>query len=583
MTEDNSDTSIFNSIKQMGALLTPNEKFKWVIIVVLSLGVSVLEVATASFIVMFVGVMNDPESGAKYLAKIGIYKTLSPGQMLSYMAIACGAIYLVKSIVSAAENFFQNFTIQRMHYEFKNRMLHKFSSMDYGFYVTRNSSYGISVIDGDTSNVFTRGMTSVAVIVSEMFVLVFLLGLVVMMGPLLALSLAVVMGIIGLMVYKFLLPIFYSWGKKLQECSLLSMQQLMQFFHGFKEVVLFGKKDSFIGNYSKYARQMHVIQASQTATNNLPRMAIETLFVVFFMSVVVVMCAKDNNNQQMMSLLGGYLYVGFRVMPGLNRIISLANTVKSVVPSVTRMYKEYNWITSKDNIASIAAFEFKSSIELQGVSFKYLNTDVYVVDNINLKINKGDYVGIVGQTGSGKSTLVDLILGLLRPTSGKILIDGKYPVACRQWHKLVGYVPQSIYLTDSTIAENIAFGEKNSEIDSVRLQKAIESAQLKEMIARLPEGYNTVIGERGIRLSGGERQRIAIARALYREPEVLIFDEATSALDNTTESKLIATIDNISKNYTVIMIAHRVSTLKNCNKIVKVSSGQVEVGHEPNS
>jgi len=180
----------------------------------------------------------------------------------------------------------------------------------------------------------------------------------------------------------------------------------------------------------------------------------------------------------------------------------------------------------------------------------------------------------VGETGSGKSTLVDVILGLLKPNSGSILVDDKYPVNAYQWHQKIGYVPQSIYLTDDTIEANIAFGEQ--KIDKFRLDAAIDASQLRKFIDQLPEGSKTIVGERGVRLSGGERQRIAIARALYRNPEVLIFDEATSALDNETEARLMETIYAVSQNRTVIMIAHRFTTLKECQKIIVMNNGMVE-------
>ncbi|MGI9214554.1 MAG: ATP-binding cassette domain-containing protein, partial [Gammaproteobacteria bacterium] len=194
--------------------------------------------------------------------------------------------------------------------------------------------------------------------------------------------------------------------------------------------------------------------------------------------------------------------------------------------------------------------------------------------NISFKINKGESIGIVGETGSGKSTLVDLMLGLLKPYIGSILVDGKYPVNAYQWHQKLGYVPQKIYLTDDTIEQNIAFGEK--EIDSGKLNAAIDAAQLRKLIDTLPKGSKTMVGERGIRLSGGESQRVVIARALYHKPEVLIFDESTSALDNETENRLMETIYSVSKARTVIMIAHRLTTLKNCDRIVVMEQGKIK-------
>ena len=276
----------------------------------------------------------------------------------------------------------------------------------------------------------------------------------------------------------------------------------------------------------------------------------------------------------MISLLSRYLYVGFRLMPGLNRIINHTSNFKSVIPSVNRVHQEYVNIVSKNSFEDVSEFKFNESISFIKVHFKYLNTEKNALSNINLKIFKGECIGVIGATGSGKSTLIDLLLGLLRPTSGKVLIDEKYQVNALQWHKIIGYVPQSVYLTDDTIEANIAFGDHN--IDQSKLNSAIESAQLSKLISSLPNGVKTMVGERGIRLSGGERQRIAIARALYRNPEVLIFDEATSALDSKTETLLMKTINTLSKERTVIMIAHRLTTLKNCDRIIELDRNQIK-------
>ena len=265
--------------------------------------------------------------------------------------------------------------------------------------------------------------------------------------------------------------------------------------------------------------------------------------------------------------------MGFRLMPSLNRMISQLGILKGSIPSLCKIFDEMQINRKQTTIAKCPEFCFEKTINVECVSFHYEQSNKNILKNVSFQINRGESVGFVGKTGSGKSTLLDLILGLLKPTSGSISIDGKYPVNTKEWHHRIGYVPQAVYLTDESIAANIAFGEE--EIDVARLQKCIETAQLSELIEKLPQKAETVVGERGIRLSGGERQRIAIARALYRKPDVIIFDEATSALDNKTEKVLMETINTLTKNYTVIMVAHRVSTLKDCHRIFAVESGKV--------
>lgn len=394
------------------------------------------------------------------------------------------------------------------------------------------------------------------------------------MNPYLALVVFSMGALFGFVLTKGLLPQFYRWGQRMQEVSLFASQNLLQFFHGFKEIILLGKRDYFINAFQFYSRKKSRIQAVQTATNALPRMVIEVLFIGLFVATVAILCLEHESPTQIIGILGGYLYVGFRLMPGLNRIINQINSLKAVIPSIERVYKEYNTVAAKENYVDVPDFVFQKSIHFKNVNFHYLNTDKDALKNISLDIAKGECIGIIGETGSGKSTLVDVILGLLKPSEGSVLIDGRYPVHSYQWHQKIGYVPQSIYLTDDTIEANIAFGEK--DIDAPRLNAVIDAAQLRNFVDQLPQGYKTIVGERGVRLSGGERQRIAIARALYRNPEVLIFDEATSALDNETEARLMETIRAVSQNRTVIMVAHRLTTLEGCDRILEMEGASIK-------
>lgn len=572
-----STPSILSAVHKLGALLTREEKLKWLGIVAFALTTSVLELVTAFVIVVFAQVLNAPETGRKYFSKLGFAPDLSAGRVVFYIALMVGAVYLIKNLIAAAEVFFQNFLIQKMNYHFKNRLLHRYAKADYGFYLTRNSSFGMAVVGGDAEMMFSSGMVSIASILSEGVIFLVLIGMILYMNPSLAFTIFAMGGVVSVGVIKGVLPWFYRFGQKLQETALCSSQNLSQFFHAFKEIVLLGKRESFIEAYQVHARQKARIQAIQTSLNALPRMVIEALFVGLFVITIAYLCLDQETPAQMIGTLGGYLYAGFRLMPGVNRIINQLNNFKSIIPSIERVHQEYTMVAAKKNYIHVPEFQFNRDLQIQGLSFRYLNTEKDALSDVSLRIQKGECIGVVGETGSGKSTLVDLILGLLKPYQGSILIDGQYPVHSYQWHHKIGYVPQSIYLTDDTIEKNIAFGEK--DIDLERLKSAIDAAQLRKFIDDLPTGTATVVGERGIRLSGGERQRIAIARALYRNPEVLIFDEATSALDNDTEARLMETINAVSRDRTVIMIAHRLTTLKDCDRIIKVEKGKIYEGY----
>lgn len=569
-----SNPSILSAIQKIRLLLTREEKLKWVGIAGFALCTSFLEVITTTMIVVFAQVLNQPESGQRYLSKLGFSGDLSPGRIVFYIAIIVGVVYLIKNLIAAGEVFYQNFSIQKMNYHFKNRLLLRYAEADYGFYLTRNSSLGMQVVSSDADQIFSVGMIALASILSEGTIFIFLVGMIIYMNPSLAVVIFSIGAILGFGIVKGVLPRFYRFGQRLQEAGSNSHQNLMQFFHAFKEIILLGKRDAFVNAYQYHSRKKSRIQAMLLAINALPRLVIETLFVGFFVIAIAILCLEHESPVQMMGILGGYLYVGFRLMPGLNRMINQSNNFKVVIPSIERVYKEYTLVADHESYVHVPDFQFQKGIQLQDVHFQYLNTQKNALHDVTLEIQKGECIGIVGETGSGKSTLVDVILGLLKPYQGSVLVDDRYPVAAYQWHQKIGYVPQSIYLIDDTIEANIAFGEQ--EVDISRLQAAVDAAQLRKFIDHLPEGVKTIVGERGIRLSGGERQRIAIARALYHQPEVLIFDEATSALDNETETRLMETIHAVRQNRTVIMIAHRLTTLKDCDRIVVMEKGKIQ-------
>lgn len=571
-----STPSIYSAIQKLFSLLIRKEKLKLMGIVGFAICISILELLTTFVIVIFAQVLNQPEVGRKYLSKAGFDPNISSARIVLYISLIVGGVYLIKNLVATAEIFYQNFSIQKMCHNFKNRLLYRYAEADYGFYLTRNSTFGMSVVGGDVERMFSSGMVALASIVSEGIVFFCLITMVVFMDPTLALTVFGVGSLLGIIVSKGLLPQFYDWGQRLQEAALCGTQNLQQFFHAFKEIILLGKREIFVNAYQCHSLKISKIQAIQMATNALPRIVIETLFVGLFVTSIAFLCLENESPMQMMGILAGYLYVGFRVMPALNRIINQMNTFKAGIPSIERVYTESTTITAKENYINVPDFTFEKSLNLKDVSFCYLNTQKNVLSHINIEINKGECIGIVGETGSGKSTLVDIILGLLIPSKGSLLIDNQYPANSYQWHQKIGYVPQSVYLTDDTIEANVAFGETPETIDEMRLNQAIDSAQLRKFINQLPMGSKTVVGERGIRLSGGERQRIAIARALYRNPDVLIFDEATSALDNETETRLMETISTVSQNRTVIMIAHRLTTLKDCDRILIMDGGMVK-------
>ena len=565
--------TFFSGLRLLFKLLTRQENIKWLKISFFASFSGMLEMLTAIFVAVFAQVLTQPEKGQKYLTYLNIKMTVTPNRTVFYFCIALGGLYLVKNAIAAVEAFYQNMSLVKMSCQFRQRLLEAYVRGGYSTYIQKNSSEGYQIVGPDTDYVFSQGLVGLASIISEGFILIWLVGVIIYINPSLALLMGALAGVIGLLISKFFLSKFYNLGQKYQNSFLSSTQFLLQFFHGFKEVLLYGKEKFFINAYQIHAKEKQRSQALTISLNTLPRLGIEILFVGLFVFAISYMCLNHESPAEILSILGAYFYAGFRLMPGLNRLINQMNTFKSSIPFIERIYEETQSL-QKENTIQDTKISFDEKITVKNVFFSYPLSKSNVLKDVSFEIKKGESVGIIGETGSGKSTIVDLLLGLMKPTEGNILLDEEFHVTSRCWHRLIGYVPQSIYLTDSSIEENIAFGI--DKIDKKKLYSAIDAAQLSQLVQKLPLKEKTIVGERGIRLSGGEQQRIAIARALYHDPQVLIFDEATSALDTKTEKELMKTINQLCENRTVIMIAHRLSTLEKCHKIIRMADGKIK-------
>jgi ABC-type multidrug transport system fused ATPase/permease subunit len=561
----------------LSSLFTKSEKWQFILMTVFSSMTALLEICTAFSVALLARVLTQPNCLNEYLQKyLALRVHIEPQETVLWVISLCLGLYLIKSGFALTESFYQQRVIQKTKTALSTRLLRLYTKAPYEYYLQQNTSKGLTLFSVDLDRVFYAGIYGACVIFSELVVFIFLISMLIFINPVSSLITFCAGAVLIFFLIKVLLKRFYRWGKNVHESSQSADQHLIQFFHGFKEMILLNKSEPFIHQYTSFIDRAHFNRARYLATNAIPRLSLEIFFILIITILIGHLTLSGTPSSEIIALLGGYLYIGFRIIPGTNRILTHLNFFKAIQAHFEHVQKEHQKLITAPQMHEEPDLTFTQDIQLDSVVYRYPNTETIALNSISLTLKKGESIGIIGETGSGKSTLTDLILGLIQPQEGSILADQKFALNCPQWHSKIGYVPQALYLTDDTISANIAFGEPESEIDLDRVQKAAEYAQLTTLIQKLPDGFNTMVGDRGIRLSGGERQRVGIARALYRNPEILIFDEATSALDNETEKTLIETIRPLSQNRTLIMVAHRLTTLRYCDRILVLKHGKIE-------
>lgn len=366
-----------------------------------------------------------------------------------------------------------------------------------------------------------------------------------------------------------------QWGAVGQHHSALSLKHLYQGFSGIKDVKVLGCEQSFIDQYATHRSEQVRIQSRQSFFGQIPRLWYELLAVAALCTLTALMLWQGRSTQSMIPTLGLFAAASFRLMPSVNRLAFALQSLRYGTASISTIRSELAMPTQPFG-RSGPPLSFTDRIVLEDVVFRYPTGHADALDHVSLEIPHGAAIGIVGGSGAGKSTLVDVTLGLLSPTAGRVTVDGiDIASNSRGWQDLVGYVPQAIYLCDDTIRRNVAFGIPDDRIDDVAVARALHAAQLDDFIQRLPAGVETLVGEQGIRLSGGQRQRLGIARALYHDPDVLVLDEATSALDTDTERGVMEAVNALHGTKTLVIVAHRYTTIARCDRIYSLEQGRV--------
>jgi ATP-binding cassette, subfamily B, bacterial PglK len=536
-----------------------------------------LEVVGIAAISPFLSLVTNPNALQESDLLQRIYTTLGFKTSHNFV-VFMGLLALGLMVTSNLFSLFMNWLLIRFawlkNHSISQRLLAEYLAKPYTFFLERNTSeLGKNIlaeVQQVVNGLIVPGMQTLA----NMTVVLFILTFLVIINPLRALVIALAFSAGYALVYSLIQRRMARYGDESVQANKQRFQLANEALGGVKEIKLLGRENVFLEGYSSVSKFFSRRMAMAEILANSPRYVLDTIAFGTLLGLMIVLYIRDAS--QVIPIVGLYAFAGYRLLPALQQIyrhITRARFHTAVVATVKRDLGEASATFPEIN----ERLPFVDRLELANISFKYPTAKEGLLKNLSLTIPRNASVAFVGSTGSGKTTIVDLLLGLLPPGEGQILVDGQ-PLSkdnIRNWQANLGYVPQTIFLSDGTIAQNIAFGIAKDKVDMGAVVKAATIANLHDFVSTLPDGYNTIVGERGVRLSGGQRQRIGIARALYHDPSVLILDEATSALDNITEEAVFQAIKNVMGTKTVIMIAHRISTVRECDTIFVLEQGRI--------
>lgn len=568
-----------SDIKTVWSIIPAEKRPKAVSLLLLMAVGMILEMLGIGLILPFIAILTDNELIEKYpmvidfFAKIGNPKkeTLLMGVMLALVVI-----YSFKNSYLAFLSWKQTKFAFDTQTDLANSLLRSYLYRPYTFHLQRNSAELINVLQVEVNLFIVYMLSPGMLLITETMIVVGLIALLLFFEPVGTITVFSVFILAGGLFQWVTKKRITAWGKQRQHHESQRMKHAQQGLGAVKDVKLYGKEEFFLKQYADHTEVSLKMNQRNSFMHNLNRLWIEVLAISGLTLLYVGMLIQDKTISETLPVLALFATASFRLMPSISRIMGAIHQLRFGSSVADLMQKEFSDAMPLPLERDNSAFVFKKAISLQNISFTYKASGTPALGEIALTIKKGEMIGFVGESGSGKSTLIDVILGLLRPQQGNIQVDGlDISKNLRAWQNLIGYVPQSIYLTDNTLRHNIAFGLADKEIDDSAVTRAISVAQLEKLVSDLPDGLDTMVGERGVRLSGGQRQRIGIARALYHDPQVLVLDEATSALDKDTESKVMETVINLQGKKTILIIAHRLSTLENCDEIFTMDSGKL--------
>lgn len=578
-----------DALNKLSVILSSEQKRYCYIIFLMSLVAALFETIGVSVIIPVIQVIisTDDLIGASYMAPIVAFFNLdSKNKLIIFVCLAVALVYIFKNLYFVFYTWASAKLSNKIRRELAVKVLDTYMKQGYIFFVNNNSSRLIRGISSDVNSV-QMVVSNIFTLLGKILIIAFMTIFVIVKAPVVA------MWMMGVVLFCFVVSqvLFRKPMRELGELSreyaYRTSQASLEAIQGHKEVLVFGRQKYFVNEYHKNMIEYNKTEVGKTVASTAPYYLIEVICVIGLLVVIAIEGIVTNDTAKLFEQMTTIALAAFRIMPALGAALGSVNIIACNGPGLSAAAETLNQVNElnrdsimqrqceQDDVDSSLFTKFERELVINNISYSYPNVNKNVIEGLTMTINKGESVGLIGASGAGKTTLVDIILALLKPQSGEILMDGMDVNSIgKHWNRIISYVPQSIYMVDDSIRRNVAFGIEEECIDDDKIWKALEMAQIKGFVESLPKGLDTPVGECGVQLSGGQRQRVAIARALYNEPDIIVLDEATAALDNETENAVMESIEALQNIKTLIIVAHRLTTVRKCNKIYEVTEGK---------
>ncbi len=573
------------TIKKLSHLLSSKERLRIVFLLLMILIMALIDMLGIASIMPFIAVLSNPElietnAALSYAYEIANdFGIMTKNRFLFALGIIVFLLLITSISFKALTLYFQTRFVKMCEYNIATRLIKSYLYQPYSWFLNRNSATLGKTILSEVSNVVGKGLTPMMNLITNIVITLTIFILLVYVEPKLSIIVLLTMCIFYGIVYKFNRGLLSKIGKEVFSANEKRFKVLSEAFGASKEVKMGGLEETYIKKFSKPSKSIATRTALVIIMSEIPRFTLEAIAFGGMLLITLYFMTLNSNITNVIPIIALYAFAGYRLMPAFQKIFISLTSLRVVSPALDSLHTDLSNLIPVIPDKNDQFLNMTNNISLKNINYNYPNASRTALKNINLTIPANKTIGLVGATGSGKTTTVDILLGLLEAQDGTLEVDGIVinKDNRRSWQRSIGYVPQQIFLADSTISSNIAFGVNINSIDQKAVENAAKIANLHNFVVNeLPLKYETIIGERGVRLSGGQRQRIGIARALYHKPKVLVLDEATSALDNLTEKAVMDAVHSSDKNITKILIAHRLSTVKNCDKIFLFDKGEVK-------